>query len=64
MTLVTLPGGRTIAYTYDPAGNRVQVVDSLLGTTTSTTNSVVLTITTVIGFDTFINMLQANVIGY
>jgi RHS repeat-associated protein len=40
LTLVTMPGGRTIAYTYDAAGNRVKVVDSLLGTTTYTTNSV------------------------
>jgi phospholipid/cholesterol/gamma-HCH transport system permease protein len=33
------------------------------GVGAATTNSVVLTITTVIGFDTFLNMLQVNVLG-
>ncbi len=39
LTSVELPGGRTIAYTYDAAGNRAQVVDSLLGTMVYTVNN-------------------------
>ncbi len=33
LTLVTLPGGRTVEYRYDAAGNRTAVIDS--GVTTS-----------------------------
>lgn len=35
---IDLPGGRTIQYQYDAEGNRVQVIDSALGTTDYTTN--------------------------
>ncbi len=38
LTKVTLPGGRTIRYQYDAAGNRTSVLDSLLGTTTYQSN--------------------------
>jgi RHS repeat-associated protein len=38
LTKVTLPGGRTIEYRYDAAGNRTRVIDSQLGTTNFVAN--------------------------
>lgn len=38
LTKITLPGGRTIEYVYDAAGNRTQVIDSQLGTTNYVAN--------------------------
>ena len=40
ITKTTLPGGRTIAYTYDAEGNRITVADSANGTENYTTNNV------------------------
>ena len=39
LTKVTLPGGETIQYAYDAAGNRTQAIDSITGTTTYSSNT-------------------------
>jgi len=42
---------------------RLTVRGGAAGVGIATTSSVVIAITTVIGFDTFLNMLQVNVLG-
>lgn len=39
LTNIELPGGRTIEYRYDAAGNRLMTIDSLLGTTNFVANN-------------------------